>query len=116
MAYIYQASFLKSASLHVIFIGGDVGRTQQKLSYSGKKRIQAISRTLQIEHAATLVLIPQPYDVRRVGFKESKPVPPLKPWLQDFIGSAKHIPSLEEGGMSLLHNLGEVLGHTSPQH
>lgn len=93
-----------------------MGRTQQKLSYSGKKKIQAISRTLQIEHAATLGLIPLPYDVRRVGFKESEPVPPLKSRLQDFIGSAKHIPSLEEGGMSLLQNLGEVLGHTSPQH
>lgn len=54
-----------------------MGRTQQKLSYSGKKKIQAISRTLQIEHAATLGLIPLPYDVRRVGFKESEPVPPL---------------------------------------
>lgn len=95
--------------------GEKVGRTQQKLSYSGKKKIQAISRTLQVEHAATLGLIPLPYDVRRVGFKESEPVPSLKSWLQDFIGSAKHTPSLG-GGMSLLQNLGEVLGHTSPQH
>lgn len=81
---LYQTSLLISASPYVLFIGGEVGRTRQKLSYSGKlikqwftRRIRAISRTLQIEHTATLVLIPQPYDVRRVGFKESEPAPPI---------------------------------------
>lgn len=81
---LYQASLLISASPYVLFIGGEVGRIQQKLSYSGElikqwftRRTRAISRTLQIKHADTLGLIPQPYNVRRVGFKGSVPVPPI---------------------------------------